>query len=400
MKKIKMITMLSIIMMVLSYIPVAASQDVPVQGQFKDVNKSHWAKKAIEEAVKAGYVAGYPDGTFKPEQQVSRAEFIRMLVDALKLPHIEKGSPWYQPYLAAALETYIHKTSDFKDGYNDVLTRAELVKLAVRSTDEQYRALGVAEDKNYMVYQATEDGILAGVGKGRLDLGGTTTRAQAVAIIERIISVNKGEKLSVDKYAVASAEILWHGTNIFTVMPQFFNKPVNHFPGSIMGINSWSMDKLKLENKDFSGELVELIAVNLGDKDDPNRGLLPSIDKLQWGYNTINPMPKDAYVLFGRYKINYNNNTKIYHNALAFDIRGFESKDTRFKKLSKPAGLFVDDPNFKYPDKTIISVFPGSGYSFNKDQSLTIYLTTTGSAGGPADSFMTSTIVSSSVASQ
>src|SRR5690606_19873926 len=44
---------------------------------FKDM-KGHWAEKAVTNAVKAGYVSGYPDGTFKPNKEVTRAEFTKM----------------------------------------------------------------------------------------------------------------------------------------------------------------------------------------------------------------------------------------------------------------------------------------------------------------------------------
>lgn len=41
---------------------------------FKDVPKEHWAGESVERASKLGLLKGYPDGTFKPDQPVSRAE--------------------------------------------------------------------------------------------------------------------------------------------------------------------------------------------------------------------------------------------------------------------------------------------------------------------------------------
>lgn len=43
-------------------------------GQFKDVPTTHWAASAIAAAVEAGVIKGYDDGTFRPEQPVTRAE--------------------------------------------------------------------------------------------------------------------------------------------------------------------------------------------------------------------------------------------------------------------------------------------------------------------------------------
>lgn len=50
---------------------------------FSDVSDDHWASKEIESLVERGIISGYPDGTFKPEELVNRAEFTTMLIKAL-----------------------------------------------------------------------------------------------------------------------------------------------------------------------------------------------------------------------------------------------------------------------------------------------------------------------------
>jgi hypothetical protein len=104
----KKMLVLVIIGLLVSVFPVNGA-DAPV---LQDISK-HWAKAQIELAVTKGYVSGYPDGSFRPDKQVTRAEFIKMLVAALKLPHSQGGEPWYQPYVAASLESGIHREKDF-----------------------------------------------------------------------------------------------------------------------------------------------------------------------------------------------------------------------------------------------------------------------------------------------
>jgi N-acetylmuramoyl-L-alanine amidase len=41
--------------------------------------EGHWAQPYIEKAINAGYMAGYPDGSFKPDNPITRAEFARVL---------------------------------------------------------------------------------------------------------------------------------------------------------------------------------------------------------------------------------------------------------------------------------------------------------------------------------
>lgn len=52
---------------------------------FRDVEKGHWASAYINVAWERGLVSGYPDGSFKPEQQISRLEFTSMLTRALEM---------------------------------------------------------------------------------------------------------------------------------------------------------------------------------------------------------------------------------------------------------------------------------------------------------------------------
>lgn len=41
--------------------------------------EGHWAQPYIEKAINYGYMTGYPDGSFKPDNPISRAEFARVL---------------------------------------------------------------------------------------------------------------------------------------------------------------------------------------------------------------------------------------------------------------------------------------------------------------------------------
>jgi uncharacterized lipoprotein YddW (UPF0748 family) len=46
--------------------------------------QNHWAKGCIEALMQQGFVSGYPDGTFRPDQSVSRAEFAALIVKAFR----------------------------------------------------------------------------------------------------------------------------------------------------------------------------------------------------------------------------------------------------------------------------------------------------------------------------
>ena len=71
--------------------------------KFSDTG-SHWANKYIAAAVNAGIINGYPDGTFKPDNTVTYAEAIKMAVCALGYgPVIDTTlNPWYTGYIKQA----------------------------------------------------------------------------------------------------------------------------------------------------------------------------------------------------------------------------------------------------------------------------------------------------------
>lgn len=94
-------------------IVVANGFDLAVPGApaFKDVTAQHWAFRYIETAVQNGMISGYPDGTFRPQRMVSRAEVATMLVKTFGI-RLEEEAPeiadlppghWANEYVAAAL---------------------------------------------------------------------------------------------------------------------------------------------------------------------------------------------------------------------------------------------------------------------------------------------------------
>jgi S-layer homology domain. len=138
---------------VISLVSIGALAGAAESGTpFSDVPAGYWATSAIQSAVSKGYVSGYPDGTFKPDREVSRAEFVKMLADALDLPRSRGGSPWYQPYAAALLDEGVLVESDFSD-YQAPISRLEIMRLVSR---------GLARDERYGEYLEAFSGLYNG----------------------------------------------------------------------------------------------------------------------------------------------------------------------------------------------------------------------------------------------
>lgn len=58
-------------------------QGSPDKGQFSDVDREHWAFKAIEATTKAGVMVGYANGEFRPDISIARQELVQVIIKAL-----------------------------------------------------------------------------------------------------------------------------------------------------------------------------------------------------------------------------------------------------------------------------------------------------------------------------
>lgn len=73
--------------------------------KFNDID-GHWAENVINKWKESGYINGYPDGSFKPDNPVTRAELSKVLSSAFALENGEQISyedvetdAWYYPHL-------------------------------------------------------------------------------------------------------------------------------------------------------------------------------------------------------------------------------------------------------------------------------------------------------------
>ncbi|WCN38115.1 S-layer homology domain-containing protein [Aneurinibacillus uraniidurans] len=107
--------------------------------QAKDV-ENHWAKNQITKWVDAGYVTGYEDGTFKPDNSITRAEFIRLVNQSFDFTEVAtiaytdvSPSQWFYSEVAKAKAAgYI---SGYEDGTmkpNDKISRQEAAAIIQR----------------------------------------------------------------------------------------------------------------------------------------------------------------------------------------------------------------------------------------------------------------------------
>ncbi|MBQ1376039.1 MAG: S-layer homology domain-containing protein, partial [Clostridia bacterium] len=94
----------------------SAAQNYQGGTQFSDVSAEHWASGYVNFCTEMGIINGYPDGTFKPDQTVTYAEYVTMLARALGLD-IGKDLSYPYGYIAEATVEGINYGVDL--GAND-----------------------------------------------------------------------------------------------------------------------------------------------------------------------------------------------------------------------------------------------------------------------------------------
>lgn len=182
---------------------------------FKDISKRHWARSQIERAISQGYVEGYPDGTFNAKAPVTRAEFTKMLVDALRLPHSQGGLPWYQGYISAALEFGLLDETDSTD-YGKPIKRIEMIRmlsraLALEAPYREYLESFGSFKKDDMPFAdrlqfqnrdvpgialAYGSGVVNGYPDQTMQIHRTATRSETVVMIESFLEVRTLDPLT------------------------------------------------------------------------------------------------------------------------------------------------------------------------------------------------------------
>ncbi|GBF77427.1 S-layer protein [Paenibacillus sp. 598K] len=186
---------------------------------FLDVSEGHWAKSAIDRAVALGIVKGYADGTFKPQQPVTRAEFVTMLVRALQ-PSAQQAiaDPTFKDAAQigawARAEIALAVTNGWINGFDDgtfrpgqQITRAEMTTIAARALglleigEERSEAemAGFADWAAVPAWAkpafvvAVAEGLIQGRGADQLAPQAPTNRAEAVVLILRLLDAAAGD---------------------------------------------------------------------------------------------------------------------------------------------------------------------------------------------------------------
>ncbi|MFZ5966199.1 MAG: S-layer homology domain-containing protein [Bacillota bacterium] len=197
---------IAILLIVALSTQVFAAQNIKLD--FPDI-KGHWAEDHIRDFTAKEIIKGYPDGTFKPERNISRAEFASLMFRLLKLKNStdnkdriimnEFESSWAKDSLEALVDNGIIDLSEYQNGYdvNGAITRLEIAKMIIRSLEKDLVAKNLKSSTGFKDDNIIKDGdkgyvllakryeIIAGYEDGTFRPDNPATRAETVKMLSK-----------------------------------------------------------------------------------------------------------------------------------------------------------------------------------------------------------------------
>lgn len=175
--------------------------------------EGHWAQTTIQKWIDEGRISGYPDGSFKPNANITRAEFVKLvngLIDYDTKGNVSfndvKTGDWFYDVVSIANEIgYISGYSDTKFGPNDNITREQAAAILSRI---QYLGENADVAKNFSdntkisswalgtVGAASEAGFINGYENGSFKPLNNLTRAEAVTMLDNVLMNAKNKVIT------------------------------------------------------------------------------------------------------------------------------------------------------------------------------------------------------------
>lgn len=191
----------------------------PAQAFYTDMNENHWAYQSIKFLTEVGVVVGYPDGTYKPDIPVTRAEFASMAIKALgqedasvtqdiHFSDVDKSFWAYDIIRKAVYFDLIPDAEGQRFRPYESVTRAEAITIAVNALTTQQISEQRAQDiiqKSYEDYTQMPAWFLIAAGKaqlldliivmpgneGKLEADRPANRAEVAAILYKMMQEAK-----------------------------------------------------------------------------------------------------------------------------------------------------------------------------------------------------------------
>lgn len=187
---------------------VVFEEDKPVENYYSDI-ASNWAAEDINLLADLGVVTGKPDGTFRPDSEITRAEIVAILVRLYDLNSDDMvlfddtKDHWASGYISIAASLgYVNGFDAKHFGPDDQLTREQMAVMTARIAELQEDTSGgnpvPFTDKDRIsswalsaVTSVFQNGVISGYPDGTFRPSAKITRAEACHMIVNLINLQQ-----------------------------------------------------------------------------------------------------------------------------------------------------------------------------------------------------------------
>lgn len=173
---------------------------------FPDTKVSDWYYPHMKMLVEKGGINGYDDGNFKPDNTITNAEFVKIIVGLVGEASYADGH-WAEGYIRKAKDLGIVDTDELPENeYDEPIRRQRMAKFAARTMEKVLNETPTADTSVYTstitdwadvcesckpyVAEVYSKGVICGMPDGTFSGGSNTTRAEATTMLVRMIDEN------------------------------------------------------------------------------------------------------------------------------------------------------------------------------------------------------------------
>lgn len=181
---------------------------------YKDI-KGHWAKDYINPLTEKNIISGYPDGTFKPNNNITVAEFTKLILVSSGTKY-KATKIWYESIISEAKKAGIIKEGEFDNYDKRLITRGEMARMIARQlgvNSPKVEKTSFKDDKKIpenlkgYIKAASDNEIITGLPNGNFNANGNATRGEATMIYRMISKLDDKDKKPISEVVSNSKEL-------------------------------------------------------------------------------------------------------------------------------------------------------------------------------------------------
>lgn len=183
---------------------IVPSNNIQAASTFTDVPSSHWAYKSINNIASKGIISGYPDGTFRPDNYLKREEAAKMIVIAAGIPYKGKVASfsdvsktrWSTSVIAAAKDAGI--INGYPDGTfkpDKLVSRAEVSAMVTKAFNlkksgsiTNFRDVSSSHWAKSSIDILTSNSVVGGYSDGTFRPNNSTKRSEFAVILSKAMN--------------------------------------------------------------------------------------------------------------------------------------------------------------------------------------------------------------------